>query len=162
MCRITYTKIGLVNWYKVQQTGQSCVLLLFTSGLFIFLVVMWYDFGGKKCQYHRFWICGLHTLVGKLWMKISKTCVGEYVCQFVWQIRFNYYCYQNKLFEPKQGSLHSPRYAHLLIVLGGKLSFVSIDIFLFWFSGWTCLIFLYNYMDCHYYNLKVSFFTFLY
>ena len=73
-----------------------------------------------------------------------------------------YYCYQKNVSEPKQGSLHSPRYAHLLIFLGGKPSFVSIDIFLFWFCSWTCLIFLYNYMDCHYYNLKVSFFTFLY
>jgi hypothetical protein len=30
------------------------------------------------------------------------------------------------------------------------------------FSGWTCLIFLFDYMDSHYSNLKVSFFTFLY
>jgi hypothetical protein len=40
-------------------------------------------------------------------------------------------------------------------IVGGKLPFIYIIIFHFWFSGWTCLIFLYNYMDCHYSNLKV-------
>ena len=64
--------------------------------------------------------------------------------------------------------LHTNFSFHFLLVslvrwiLGGKLPFISIVIFLFWFSGWTCLIFLYNYMDCHYSNLKVFYYSWVY
>ena len=64
--------------------------------------------------------------------------------------------------------LHTIFSFHFLLVslvrwiLGGKLSFIFIVIFFFWFRGWTCLIFLYNYMDCHYSNLKVFYYSWVY
>jgi len=36
-------------------------------------------------------------------MRIGKACVGEYVYQLLWQIRFNYYCYQTKFLNKLVG-----------------------------------------------------------
>jgi hypothetical protein len=95
-------------------------------------------FWRKKCQYHRFWICGLHTLFCKLWMRIGKTCVDEYVCQFLWQIlllsKANLcVCYSAPLSSPRDEDLTC--YTFINIISGCILA--SALIICTWAQPWA-------------------------